>query len=410
MNKRDFIVSLLEKYNYEHEKLYDHFKDFKKETKSKCNFRTYQKYVAEVLRDLIVENEELSKAILEAKNHQKFQDKLRVSRKIAREDFRIYNFLEEKNDKIVELLEGISLQIPSTKEHKSSSNKVAILQVSDTHIGESIDLPKNKFNMEVASKRLQKLASKVKIYLKAHDINHVLLAFVGDLVNHDHVLDKAILNVDHKTKAMLQSVFLFEKFILDINSEANITITSVVGNESRKHEKMPHDSRLVSHSYDYDIYSFLKAILNKKKGISFIEGDFNEKVIKVLNHNILLVHGHNLKGTPEKALQGLISKHSINGVNIRFVLTGHIHSAFITPYFSRTSGLPGSNSYSNNFNMIGRAGQSLHFLSEDGSIDSISIDLQEYKDYEGYKLEDRLISNQEVKNESKDITVFKIVI
>lgn len=371
---------------------------------------TYRRYCRQAFSQAFPD-EDLNQAIIQAKDHQKLQDKLRVSRKISREDFRVYNFLEEKTDKILELLENINLKQIKTKEHKvEKDSPVAILHIGDTHIGETIDLPINKFNMEVASKRLKKLISKTKNYLKTYDIKNLILVFSGDLINHDHVIDKMVLNADHKTKAMLQSTYLFEQMILDLNEVCNITITSVVGNESRKYDHNPHDERLVTHSYDYDIHNFLKVIFKDKKGINILDGSFKEKVIKVLNSNILIIHGDTLKGNYEKSIKDLMARHSIAGNPIRFILTGHIHNHIISPYLSRVSGLPGANGYSESFNFLGRAGQNLHFLFEDESIESIAIDLQTYDGYEPYNLEERLISHKEVEDISTKKTIIEIVV
>jgi hypothetical protein len=114
--------------------------------------------------------------------------------------------------------------------------------------------------------------------------------------------------------------------------------------------------------------------------INFVVGDPLELVINVLGHNILLIHGHqnglNKATVSQKDIQSILGKYSQNNVEINFVLFGHIHSAYISDFYARSSSLSGGNSYSSNaLQYASRASQNLHIIRPN-SIDSIKVDLQ----------------------------------
>ena len=79
------------------------------------------------------------------------------------------------------------------------------------------------------------------------------------------------------------------------------------------------------------------------------------------------------------------SRYASHGVGIDYVICGHIHSAYVSDMFSRSSGLPGSNAYSDRaLNLNGKASQNAYVIWGDKSIDAYKIDLQNVEHVEPY--------------------------
>ena len=115
-----------------------------------------------------------------------------------------------------------------------------------------------------------------------------------------------------------------------------------------------------------------------------------ETVVDVAGKHILLIHGNghgfaSKTGNLESAYQKLKAKYSGLGVKIDYMLCGHIHSAYVSDWFARSSGLPGNNHYSEKaLGLDGRASQNCLVIHKNGNIDSIKVDLQNVDGVEGY--------------------------
>ena len=125
------------------------------------------------------------------------------------------------------------------------------------------------------------------------------------------------------------------------------------------------------------------------------------------------MHGESVgpSNTQAKITQ-VIGKYALKGIDIRFVMFGHVHSAHLSDWYARSSSLGGSNTYNENaLTLVGRASQNIHVLHEDGLLDSIKVDLQgEFehrydidKELEAYNVKsaDKLKSNE---------TILKVII
>jgi len=415
----EFISNECKESKYDRQLVLDKYNSFKNTTGSNMTFTSYRKRVNEVFeivtmhvdKDSVVDQDLFEETVKLAKDKQKLQDLIRINRKINRETFRCVNVLEAYSDGIKVELEKASLAI-NTKTHeiKDTNEYIAILNIADLHIGETIEQSNNEFNLSIVAKRLQKMVQKTIMFLNAYGITNVLITLNGDIINNDTILDKQLTNAEHKSKCTLQAAHLLEQVIIDLNKVANVTIASVVGNESRIDMFMPNDNRLVTHNYDWTIYNILKILFKDKSGVSFLGGGSVEKVININGNNILMVHGNNLRGGIDKAMKGIISKYALQGIQLRFILTGHIHETYVSSFISRGAGLPGANAYAHNGNMLGRAGLNLSLMSTKGDIDTVAIDLQNCDDYIGYNLVTEWESEQEAEKEKHNAIIMKVLI
>jgi predicted MPP superfamily phosphohydrolase len=323
--------------------------------------------------ELITQNVQL------AKQNQKIQDLNRIERKT----FRDYARLENSFSEYIKELRTIfsEKKIPAVKVHQSKNPTTAIIQISDTHFNEIVDIVGNKYDFKIASKRLYNFAEKIILYLKANSIKNVYLVMTGDLMNSDRRVDELLSMATNRAKATFLSVKLLSQFIMDINKHANINIISVTGNESRIREESSHIDSLATDNFDFIIYEILKLLFKDNKSVNFVSGDSFEHIFNINNINVLAVHGDKLGQMKSPDISKTISKWSCKGFKVDLILCGHLHETKITDLLNRCGSLVGSNAYSDHgLNLYGRASQNLYIIYENGSRDSIRLDLQDVDD------------------------------
>ena len=369
---------------------------------------TLRKKIREVGHYLIADKDIIEYNIRLAKQKQKFQDLNRIERKSFREGTRQENALVEYNTEIIKLLKRESLNTKlSKKKHKTEA--AIVVQLADLHLNELVELESNKYDFDIASKRLQKYAYKVKEYVKFHKANKVLIAITGDLINSDRRLDEKLSMATNRAKATFLGVHLLKHFILDINEIAEVQVCCVTGNESRVNFELGCVDMVASDNYDFTIFEMLRLLL---PDINFLRGDALELVVEINGKNMLVIHGHQLGRMDSNQVGKVISKYSAKGVIIDFIICGHLHETMIRDNIARSASLVGSNAYSENaLNLAGTAAQNIYCFTDDGRHD-IRIDLQETEDWDGYNIKEELFAYnaKSVQKTHKKETIFKIII
>lgn len=357
--------------------------------------------------DLIIENVRFSKKA------QMYQDLNRVERKSFREHARIENSVQAYTQELVEVLKKHQLPANKSKKFISINGDVAVVHLTDLHLNELVNLAFNKYDFEVAAKRLKKFAINVKKYLKANNVNRILIAMTGDLLNSDRRTEELLSEATNRAKATILAVILLRQFIEDFMKDYTISIANVIGNESRITYDVGWTDAVASDNYDFTIFNILK-LLFEKTSVNFIADDNSlERVVEIEGQNILLLHGNQLKGNLEQAIQKIKGKYAAQGIMISFVIFGHLHSARLGDIYARGSSLVGANGYSDSaLQLESRASQNLHIFYKDGSRDSIKIDLQNTNGIEGYKIvkELEVYNAKSVKKSFKKQKISKIII
>ena len=154
--------------------------------------------------------------------------------------------------------------------------------------------------------------------------------------------------------------------------------------------------------------------LFKGSAIKFIEGDPLEIVVQVAGQNLLCLHGNgSIKRTGmESSVQQIIGRYGLKGIDIDYVIFGHVHSARVGDNFSRSSSMVGSNDYAEKaLNLSGRASQNCYIFYSNGNRDGIKVDLQNPIS-DGYDIDESLASYnaKSAAKVNRGETVFKVVI
>jgi len=368
---------------------------------------TLRHRIKDIIQYVIADKEIIQHNILLQKRSQKQADLNRIKNKAFREHARLENALVEYNKALIDLLKSESLKT-TIKQHTSKGKQAIIVQIADTHFNELVDLKNNKYDFEIASKRLQKFAHHIKEYSKFYNVSEIFIAITGDLLNSDRRLDEKLAMSTNRAKATFLGVHLLKHFILDLNSVANISVGCVSGNESRAYE-LGWVDMVATDNYDFTIFEMLRLLM---PDINFITSGGLELVVEVNGHNCLLIHGHQLKNMQSDKIAKVMSKYARNGIILDFMMCGHLHETKITDLFARSSSLVGANSYSENALLLSsRAAQNIYIMKDNERHD-IRIDLQHTKGFNGYPINKEL-SSYNAKSLDKSLkkqTVFKIVI
>lgn len=330
------------------------------------------------------------------KENIKIKDKLQFERKSFNKNLKEINALEELNKELIENIKKIEPVKYNTNNTTvlNDTDDVMVLSIGDWHLGEiSYEFKDTGFDMNIASKRVKKYAQYVKQEIVQKGIKKVVIMCGGDICNNVTLLSKRLMQTSNRAITTIMAVVLLQHFILDIYSECeNIVFAGVGNNESRYDNDYFEDEYLITNCADFVVYNMLELLFSNIETIKFLNGRNCEKVVNINNQNILLSHGVAFgKGDLEKSVQQAISRYAVKGVDIRYVLLSHIHCTRNSNYFSRHGSLCGGNAYSNStLNLQTRASQNILYISKNGDIQSISVDLENVDGIIGYNIDNEI--------------------
>ena len=331
--------------------------------------------------EVIEEGARLSKQL------QRYQDRNRIERKSWRNIARYENFFEDYCNELIKTIKTLNFNY-EIKKHSINPNHKGIIHLTDLHFNELVSLPSNKYDFEIASKRLKKLAIKAAQYFKLWNITDIGIFCTGDFINSDRRIDEMLNMATTRAQSVFVAIKILEQFIHELSQDFNIVFSGGSGNESRIQQDLGFSDLAASDNYDFTIYNILKYLFADKP-IKFEFGNSNEIVCEFNGQNILLLHGYNFSrnNIPERQISEVIAKYNDKGIVVNFVIFGHFHSSIISERYARGGSLVGANSYSTYLlDYSSSASQNIHIVSKTGEIDSIKIDLQDVNNYEGYEI------------------------
>lgn len=345
------------------------------------------------------------------KSLQRKTDEARVLNKNFREYARVENTLTALNEQLNILLTNQTFK-PTIYRHPDKEGTVLVVQVTDLHFNELVEMPDNVYGFVVGSKRLQKYADVIRKVAQLYDVSDIVVALTGDILNSDRRLDEMLHMATNRAKASIIATRILFHFLQDINRAANLKIIGVSGNESRIKEDFGMSELTMSDNYDFLVFNMLRMLFKGADGIEFIEGDPVEQVINVNNSNILITHGTGIK-EGQAAMQQIFGKYAAKGILLDYAIFGHIHFTNITDIYSRSGSLVGNNVYSDrSLNLVTKASQVIHIFEKDGTINSLKVGLQYAEDYEGYDIKEDLeaYNSRFADNTRQKTTIVQVVI
>ena len=350
--------------------------------------------LAEADRELVEECEVLAKA------KQKLQDTNRIERKAFRAQARYENASAALLSEVLELMKQNSyhydkLPAVTVQPLSATCQAAGVIQLSDLHFNELISIAGNTFDFTVASKRLKLFAEHTIRLFQAYEVENVLIAMTGDMLNSDRRLDEILAAATNRARALFLAGDLMQQFITEIRKHFRVTVAYVTGNESRNGDVISWTKAVATDNYDTLLFHLLKSMFTGVEGVDFVDEDDNEVPITVNNSTFLLMHGHGkMERDVEQNVTKAIGRYAHTGIIIDYVLLGHMHSARIGDFCARSASLAGANAYSeHSLNLIGRASQNIFIVDAQKRVHGMKVDLQFTEDVkDAYAIDERLVA------------------
>ena len=250
---------------------------------------SYDAYRLRVIRSIPKENKESIEYRDNYSSKYKEREWVNAYRRTIREEIRIDNLIEEIKLAVSKIndLPPITIKPIST-----NSDKEAVLLLSDLHIGVDCDNYYNKYDKDIAFKRLSQLSKNIIKYCTSLKINKLNVLNLGDLI---HGIIHTNARIENQMDVAEQIMIASEYISQFLNSLTylgiEITYRSVYDNHSRaiadknQHIEKEQFSRII----DWYIEERLK-----NTGIKFINDNIDGGIgkFKIFGKSLMFAHGH----------------------------------------------------------------------------------------------------------------------
>ena len=261
------------------------------------------------------------------KERQKTRDEWTAYRRAMREDARV-DSLKEVIASTVSKLNAVEPVKFDGDFLSYSSDLEAVLMISDLHIGVDCDNFYNKYNVEVARERVQKLINETIKYCNTFHIHKLNVVNLGDLVHGIiHTSARIEQGVDVIDQVMIASEILATALNQLQHSAPVVTYRSCIDNHSRviadKHQAIEEEN--LSRLIDWYLEERLKgtSVIFENDNIDLGMGKF-----ELLNgKKIMFAHGH--QDTINTAFQHFVGA---TREYIDYVLLAHWHTEKMKTY------------------------------------------------------------------------------
>ena len=307
---------------------------------------------------------------------QRTRDEWNAYRRAMREDSRLDEIKDLLRESISNLEPIDTIRYDKSK-YISSSNE-AVLLLSDLHIGVECDNFYNKYNIEIAKKRVDKIVNDTIKYCRLNGIVRLNIVNLGDLI---HGIIHTSARVEQEVDVIDQITIASEILSNALNelqyAAKEVVYRSVVDNHSRitpnKEESI--DNENLSRIIDWYLQERLK-----NTNIKFANDNIDIGMGKFTLMNgkkIMFSHGH--QDTINKSFQNFVgaSKEYID-----YILLGHYHSekskTFNGIKVIVNGSIVGTEQYALSKRLFSSPTQTLLIFEED-NLQNITIDLNKIK-------------------------------
>ena len=260
------------------------------------------------------------------KQQVKTRDKLREYRATLRDEARIEN-LADVIKSCANDISGIKplnvSQYPTTK-----GERVAILQLSDLHVGEIVDDFLNTYNLDVFYTRMEKLTRKVIEYCKLMDIKTLKVLNQGDWIAGNIRVTARVNSEEDVIEQTMTVAEVASEMLAEFAKEIEVVeFYSVTDNHSRVNKN--YKEHIEKESFSRFIPWFVKERVKNIENIAIVENRINEVkeyelgILPIFHETAFYVHGHNDK------INTMISDITLmTQIFPIVVFTGHLHKNY----------------------------------------------------------------------------------
>ena len=319
-----------------------------------------------------VDSDVLEEIELEKIELQKQQIRMRDQKRLMNTKLRELARLEHLESYLIDSIEEIEpVKLPKAKV-KNESDKEAMVVISDEHVGMVINSQFNKYNIEIAKQRLQKLKDETMTKVKKEDIKKLYIAHLGDGTHGAIHTTARIESEENNIQQIITLCNMLESFIEDFLQEGiEVQFCSVAGNHTRS---LPNkkDSLGTAENFERLFTVFLGKAFSKFDNYSQIDDEEGIVELDIKGKKIVQVHADLDKGA------GVVTKlNDMLGTSIDYLFTGHVHNHFVKEHGNAiqygVGSLAGLDSYAISSRFSGRASQLYLTFDENGVDDMKAI-------------------------------------
>ena len=321
-------------------------------------------YVVEKMLPLISYQLELDETKVKRYNdlHSK-EVQIQKERERQKDERRAYTNLVKSQARWEQIIETLEMGLREADTSKFLNNHIvsyepqeeneAVLVISDTHIGMTINNALNVYNKEVCIKRFDNLLEQTLKHCKVNNVKRLNVVIGGDIIEGNiNTSGRVTQNENVVEQIFTASELLSETLVKLSQSIPQIRVWNTNGN----HARMNKDTKesLNGESFESIIYEYVKMrvelLKHKEKigwNIKFNENDYPDiAVIEIENCNKLIVASH---GTKDRSIKNNLSRiNQYLNIKADYYLMGHVHHS-AHEYGCYTNGcLSGSNEYAQN--------------------------------------------------------------
>ena len=200
--------------------------------------------------------------------------------------------VEQKLDCLEEELKDLGrINYPEHEITDINSDNDMLVILSDFHIGQCFDSAWGKYDSDIAAKRIEQLAEKVRKVAYKHKSENLYVAIAGDLISGSIHKSIAITNRENVITQIKIASKLIINFCYNMSKYFNhVYITNVAGNHSRIDKK---DDALHSERLDDLVGWVVNSSLQHIKNITFYGNrlDIGIAEMNIRGKNYVSVHG-----------------------------------------------------------------------------------------------------------------------
>ena len=309
------------------------------------------------------------------KQQTKTRDHMNAYRALLREDARVDMMKDLLKESIKPLPE---LKVSFVSTYEANEDVEAVLLISDLHIGACIDNFYNKYNVEIARKRMAKVVADTIASCKRLGVETLHVLNLGDLVHGQiHTSARLLQEIDVIEQVTVASEIMAQ-CLAELSKEVpNVVYRSCLDNHSRT---MPNlKESIENENFGRLIDWYLKARLENTP-IEFAEDNLDENIglIELLNgKNLVFAHGHQDSVNTVVQAYGAATR-----THIDYICLGHYHSTKMKTFLNSkvfiNGSVMGTDEYAMSHRLFGIPEQTLLVFSGDNLI-NITIGLDSIK-------------------------------
>lgn len=208
----------------------------------------------------------------------------------------------------------------------------AVLFVSDTHIGMTVDNALNVFNKDVCIERFNKLAQSTIKNCRRNDVTTLNVIIGGDIIEGIINLTGRIQQNEDVVKQIFTGAELITELIVELaRNVKKVNVWSTNGN----HARMSKDAKeaLDGESFESILYEYVKIkieLLQERKqignNITLNENEYPDiAIVHINNCNKIVAGSHGTKD--RKAMHNVSRINSFLPINVDYYMMGHLHNS-----------------------------------------------------------------------------------